>query len=181
MKNKIMIEEVMQESNETFFSLLGMEVILMKDAQEHIPLLAQWIYDEFRGYDLTLTKEKMIDAFSNRLRDNGLPLTLVVIKESKPIAMISLKEKGEPEFSELAEGNPWIGSLFVVPEERNKGIGQELLNMVITIGDHMGYQRAFVYTSKPEKNSWYLKNGAQQIESRPFRGHKITIFSFPLY
>lgn len=181
MTNKLMMQEAIQESNETFFTPLGIEVVLLKDAQQHIPQLAQWIYDEWRFYDAALTKDRIVAGLTSRLRDNGLPFTLVAMKNEKPVAMISLKDKGEPEFSELSEGNPWVGSFYVVPEERNKGIGQELLDLVTTIGSGLGYKWVYVYTSNPEKVGWYLKNGAQQLETRPFRGHKITIMSLELY
>jgi N-acetylglutamate synthase-like GNAT family acetyltransferase len=180
MQNKLMIQEVLQDSNETFFSPLSMEVVLLKDIPELIPILAQWIYDEWRFYDASLTKDKVISGLKSRLKDNGIPFTLVALKNDIPIGMISLKDKGEPEFSELAENSPWLGTLHILDEERNKGIGQELLNIATTIASQLGHEKVFVYTSNAENIGWYLKNGAQIIETRPFRGHTITIMTIPL-
>jgi N-acetylglutamate synthase-like GNAT family acetyltransferase len=94
--------------------------------------------------------------------------------------MISLKKETAPELADFPENSIWMGSLQVIPQERNQGIGQELLKFSQIIAKQFGYEKLYFYTSNPTNVKWYLKRGAQVIEERPFRHHKITIMEISL-
>lgn len=168
------IRDTLKEINEKVFFPQSIRLELLKEYPGTIPILAQWMYDEWHSYDATLTKERLVDSFKNRLNNNKMPFTLVALRNSEPIGIISLIEKGEPEFIEFINTSPWI-SLQVPSKERNKGLEQELLSAANTIAARLGYEKLFVYTSHPDKVEWFIKNGAQLIEQRPFRGHTITM------
>lgn len=153
---------------------------LLKNCSHTIPILAEWIYDEWRSYDSSLTKEKLINRFHKRLNEDKLPLTLVTLKNGIPVGTVSLKEEDEAEFKNLSDGEPWLGSLQVVLEERNRGLGHELLKAAQTFAIRFGYKNIFLYTSNPANLEWYYKRGARFIETRPFRNHTITIMQIPL-
>lgn len=173
------LRKSLQDINKKKFIPRSVILELLKDCPQTIPVLAQWIYDEWHPYDATLTKEKLLHSLSKRLNDCEIPFTLVAIKNKVPIGMITLKDKGEPEFLEFGKGFPWLGSFHVAPEERNMGLGTDLLTAVKTIAENLGHKKIFLYTSNPLNVDWYLERGASLIETRPFRGHTITLMSIP--
>lgn len=172
------IRQTLQEANERLFSVRNISLRLLKDCPENIPILVEWMYEEWRHYDATLTREKLSASFNNRLNDDKMPFTIVAERNAQPIGMIALKETGEPEFSSHYGTSPWLGSLHVLPEERNQGIGQTLVRVLNSIAVRLGHQKVLVYTSNPNNVTWYLKRGAHVIDKQIFRGHPITIMAF---
>lgn len=148
---------------------------LLKNYPQFIPTLAQWLYEEWHPYDASLTKEDLIQALKHRLNDAALPMTFVVLKESLPMGTVTLKKEKAPEFSDFPQDSVWMGSLQVVPEERSRGIGQELFKFSQTIAKQLGYEKLYFFTSNPKNVRWYLERGAQVIEERPFRQHRTTL------
>lgn len=175
-----MITQELEEVNASFFYPHSMHLDLLKNHPETIPTLAQWVYEEWKSYDASLTLQKLIDSFSERLKSDQIPIAFVVLKKGHPIGCIGLKEQSSPEFSDFPKDSIWMGSLQVVLEERNQGIGQELLKFSKTIAKGFGYKRLYFYTSNYANVEWYVKRGAYVMETRPFRGHTITIMQMPL-
>lgn len=155
-------------------------VELLKDCPQVIPTLAQWMYDDWHLYDAALTLEKMIASFESRLNNDAPPMTFVAFRSNRPIGVISLKYELSSEFSDLPKDNLWMGSLHVIPEERNQGYGALLLRCCAMAARQFGREELLFYTSNPANIAWYVKRGARILEERPFRGHRITLFSLPL-
>lgn len=176
-------DQALQKANQTFFSFRSMQLDLLKNRPEAIPTLAKWLYEEWKPYDASLTIQKLIHSFHERLNSEGLPIAFVVVAKDKPVACISLKKLSDPEFSDFPKDSIWIGSLYVSVENRNQGIGQELMKFAATVAKNLGCESLYFYTSNPLNIAWYVKGGAHVIDTRPFRGHHITIMqsSLPLY
>lgn len=179
-ENTLIIRQVLQEFNNTVFSPRSLHITLLKGCPEMIPILAEWEYQEWHRYSASLTIEKLVAGFNQRLNDDRLPLTFVVLKGTTPVGVISLENHFEPELSDLADGNPWGDSFIVTPEERNKGLGEELAKMAVIVAKQLGYRTIHFYTSNSKNVRWYVERGAEVIETRPYRGHVITVMKFSL-
>lgn len=175
-----MIKKMLEEANTSFFHLHAMHLDLLKNHPREIPRLAQWLYEEWQSYDTSLTVEKLINSFNERLNSDDLPITFVVLKGGNPIGCISLKEQSSPEFFDFPKNSIWMGSLQVVLEERNQSIGQELLKFAIAITKSLGHNSLYFYTSNSVNVDWYVKRGASIIKNRLFRAHMITIMQISL-
>lgn len=169
------VREVLQEVNEKAFFSESVRFELLNDFPSMIPILAHWQYNDWHSYDTSLTVNQLVNYFEKQLTENDISFTIVALKDGVPIGSISLDEEGEVEFSDLSGTGPWLGSFHVIFEERNKGIGQELGNAVLTIAKRLGYPQVNFFTSNFSNVAMYLKKGAQIIDTRPFRGHTITI------
>lgn len=180
-EKRLMIQLSVQAINENFFSSRGMRLSLLQDCPQTVPTLVQWIYDDWHTHDATLTKEKLYGSFMKRLNSSeDLPITLVILKEKVPVGTIALKQERASEFADFPETALWIGSLHVVLEERDKGVGTELLKFVSSIVKKLDQDKLYVYTTEPRNVPWYCKRGAKVLEKRPFRGQTATIMYIPL-
>jgi hypothetical protein len=151
---------------------------LLKDCPETIPTLAQWVYDEWHSYDRALTKEKLVQSFKGRLNSDKIPITIVALKNKKPIGVFSLKHNNAPELDDLPADFLWLGSLQTVPAA--KELDEKLLNLALAVSKQLGFKKLHVYLSNPTYVPWYVKRGAKITEKRPFRNHEITILCFAL-
>lgn len=175
-----LIDQLLQEVNCSFFYCHSMHLDLLKNYPQAIPKLAHRLYEEWHSYDASLTEEKLVHSFSERLNNDRLPITFVVLKEGEPIGCVSLKKQSDPEFSDFPSNSIWGGSLHVIPEERNKEIGKQLGRFSAALAKSLGYKSLYFYTSNPKNVEGYIQEGAIIIETRLFRNHLITIMQLPL-
>jgi predicted N-acetyltransferase YhbS len=173
------IQSLLQKINEEHFYPYSMQLDLLKNNPQHISTVAQWIYDDWFNYDSSLNKEKLIHSFKERLNEETLPISFVIVRGGHPIGVISLKYRSE-EFENYPHDSIWMGSLHVALPERKKGLGQTLLKFVQRVVEGRGHQKLYFYTSDPSNVKWYIKNGAELIEERPFRNHFISVMSISL-
>lgn len=177
-ENRIHIHQILEEANDTLFSKQSLRLELLKNCPEVIPELAEWEYQDWHLYDTSLTREKLIEEFNHSLNDEKLPLTLVAFRRETPIGVIALIERGEPEFFDLEDGNPWGGSFHVIPTERAQGLGENMAMVLLKIAQALGYQKIHFYTSNPLIVKWYTSRGAQIIRQQSYRNHMITMMEF---
>jgi len=172
------VQQTLQEVNGTTFAERSLHLEVLKNCPETIPVLAEWIYEDWHPYDSSLTKEKMVNGFRHRLNGDKLPLTFVALEGSRPVGVISLKNQAGSELSDLDDGSAWGGGFHIIPEKRNQGLGEEMAKFLITLARELGYQKLRFYTSDPKSAKWYIHRGAQVLETRAFRGHVITIMEY---
>ncbi len=172
------LQQTLQEINQDIDPSIHLEVL--KHCPEVIPILADWVYEDWSPYDPSLTKKKLIEGFMQRLHDDQIPFTLVAFRDSLPIGIATLKAHGATELADLENGSPWGGSLHVISKERGQGVGKALANAVVTIAKQLGYREILFYLSEDQGVSWCTKHGAEIIETRSFRGHVITILRFTI-
>lgn len=174
------IYEVLEETNKTKVNSESMRFALLSENPTLIPILAQWQYNDWHTYDISLTQEQLIHAFETQSLEDGPSFTIVALKEDKPVGSISLDQVGEVEFADLWGSGPWIGSFHVIPEERNKGIGEALGKMILTAARRLEYTQVNFFTSNLSNVEKYVKVGAQIVDTRSYRGHTITILKISL-
>ena len=95
-----------------------LEIGLLTDCQEHIPVLAKLWYEEISKHwapnaSIERAKQNLL-KHSNR---DQMPLTFVAIRQGKAIGMASLRENDGIRLDLV----PWLGSLVVHPDYRGAG------------------------------------------------------------
>lgn len=171
---------MMNAWQETAFIPRGLRLEFLKNCPEVIPTIADWMYAEWRLHDAQLTKEKLVQGFKKRLNDDHIPFTLVALRGDIPAGIVSLKIEEDPELTKYAPGTPWLGSLQVSQEERNKGLGSALLEAAKALARCLGHDTLYLFTSNPANVPWYEARGAKVIESRPYRTYHITVMNLKL-
>lgn len=180
MSQRMLFKKVLNDLNNEIFLPRSLHLNFLKHYPEWIPLLAEWEYADWRSYDHTLTKEKLIDGLTQRLNDDKLPLVLILFKAVLPIGVISLENRTELELADLQDGNPWGGSFHIVAQERGRGLGEAAGKALVILAKQLGYQKLWFYTSNPRNVKWYARQGAATVATRPFRGHEITVMQYDL-
>jgi GNAT superfamily N-acetyltransferase len=122
------------------------EIKPLKECPDYAPILAYWSYNLWyrkRPIDFDV----ILKAYGQRAASDRVPLSMVAIEESMPVGMISLKLDDLWSRKDL---NPWLASLYVVPEFRNRGIAEMLVNAVVEKARALGYQELYLFLGPEE-------------------------------
>lgn len=121
-------------------------VVRLIDVPELAPHCAAWLYEEwgYRKPDASL--ERSVEKFRRRSNSDRLPIAFVAVSDDIPVGTASLVET-----EDLADTvGPWVGSLFVIPEYRGRGIARKLLEAVEQEAIRFGIERLWLSAAVPE-------------------------------
>ncbi len=129
--------------------------------QHHLPLVAEWIYNEFwldkPGYSVE-TFEGLLKQANHPSR---IPLSLVAIQDGHPVGTVNLIQCDSERRPHLF---PWLAALIVDPSHRRKGVGGILVKRVSAEAKRLGYGELFLGADIP---AFYAQFGATIYEKFP--------------
>ncbi len=136
----------------------GIDIRLLRDLPEYAPILAFWSYREWY-MERDITFDVVLKAYKARASGTSVPLSFCAVTRALPVGMVSLKRDDLWNRKDL---NPWLASLYVVPEFRNRGIAGSLMQAVITEAAGLGLDTLYLFLGRPEINKlrdYYVKRG----------------------
>lgn len=122
------------------------EIKLLKDHPDYAPILAFWSFQNWYR-ERTIPFDTIVKSYLQRTGDGSLPMAWVALDRGMPVGMASLKENDLWSRKDL---NPWLASLYVLPEFRKRGIAGELIRSVVDKTGGLGYGRLHLFVSYSE-------------------------------
>jgi GNAT superfamily N-acetyltransferase len=139
--------------------------INLADQPALIPVLANWFYDEWGRSDPSSSPERMGQILGGYLNKDKIPLTIILLRGSQPIASASLKIR---EMETHPQYLNWLGGVFVHPDYRDQGIGSQLVEYSANEAKSLRVNELYLYTRSHEE--FYTRLGWQVIEKPLYEG-----------
>ncbi len=146
----------------------------------YYPIMAFWSYMEWYQ-TRTIPFNAVLNAYKERSFSEGPAVSYIALENTLPIGMVSLKNNDLWSRKDL---NPWLASLYVVPEHRNRGIASGLIELIIHKAQEMDHERIFLFLGPRESASlekfytargWIFYDHAIDNDENPTQ-----IFYYPL-
>jgi len=110
--------------------------------------------------------------FLNQKADGSLPATLVLHEGMELVGSVSVVFGDCPVRLDL---DPWLASLYVVPQRRGRGHGLELVQAAIELAAAAGVGRLHVFTESAEK--LFQRCGFEILERTMLQDVRITVLA----
>jgi len=117
-----------------------------------------------------------LTEFLNQKADGSLPATLVLHEGMELMGSVSVVFGDCPARLDL---DPWLASLYVVPQRRGRGHGLELVQAAIELAAAAGAKRLHVFTESAEK--LFQRCGFEILERSKLQDVSITIMTRALW
>lgn len=130
----------------------------LNEKPEYAPILAYLSFNEWY-LNRNVPFEAILREYKKRAHDEAIPCSFIALQGTYPAGMVSLKENDLWSRRDLA---PWLSSLWVHPDFRKKGIGERLINAVISSAVSEGFGRIYLFLDNKEINylrKYYMKRG----------------------
>lgn len=112
------------------------------------------------------------EEFLAQKADGSLPVTLVLHEGMELAGSVSVVFGDCPARPDL---DPWLASLYVVPQRRDRGCGVELVRAAIELAAAAGSERLHVFTETAEK--LFQRRGFEILERTVLRDVPITVLA----
>jgi GNAT superfamily N-acetyltransferase len=142
----------------------------LADQPQLLPILADWFYEEWGDTDAGRSPEYMRQVLSSYLNRDRIPLAIVRMRGSRPIATASLKIR---EMETHPQYLHWLGGVYVHPDFREQGIGSQLVEFAAREAQKFSVQDLYLYTRSHA--SFYSRLGWQEIERTLYKNRAAVI------
>jgi RimJ/RimL family protein N-acetyltransferase len=119
------------------------EIALLADHPETIPMLIQWFRAQWPDYFAERTLADMAQDFAEEANRTGLDVRLVAFAEGELAGTITLREEAT---WDMPQYRPGLGGLFVPEQFRGRGVGTELVRAGMKVAQEQGYERVYATT-----------------------------------
>ena len=136
------------------------KIMHLLDDIESLEEVSEWIYEEWeKKYNRKV--EDIIYRSKHSLNRNGIPQMYIAKHENEVVGVVSIWRCDLKSRQDLY---PWMATLFVKEEYRNKGIGTILQKKVIEETKKMNYKNIYLTT---DHENYYEKMGWMFLENVP--------------
>ena len=148
-----------------------MELELLANNREAIPIVANWYYKEW-GY---LSKESTLTKVTEKLHDylntDKIPLIVLAKDNGKILGASQLKYR---EMDIYPEKEHWLGGVYVSENYRGKGIAEKIIMKIISIAKDIGVHKLYLQTERLD-GGLYKRLGWHPIGQVNYRGLDVLV------
>lgn len=144
---------------------------LLAEKPNHIPLVANWLYEEWGKPEKGHSPTQLAKKLKSRMSLNSLPMHLLAFEKNVPVGFVALKLY---EMEEYSDREHWLGSLFVTLEKRKLGIGSALIQEAVDRAKGFGITTLSLQTERLD-GGIYKKFGWIEVEEIVCRKGRILI------
>lgn len=112
------------------------------------PLAAHWSFTEWY-VERNIPFAVNLAAYQKRGNLNSVPLCHILFLDDLPIGMGSLKENDLWTRKDL---NPWLASVYIIPQMRNRGYGKILISSLEEKAWKLGIEQLFLFLGQHEQS-----------------------------
>jgi GNAT superfamily N-acetyltransferase len=113
------------------------------DRQDAIPIVAGWYFEEWGHKIPGNSIPQTIERISGKLNCEKAPLHILAVEDEKVLGVAQFKMY---EMDIYPDKKFWLGSLFVSPEFRGKGVGSALANKIAMTAEGFGVEELYLET-----------------------------------
>lgn len=119
-------------------------IVDLRDEARHLPTVAAWIHDQWWSGSRTSVAD--IQAWLEiHLDEAAVPTTFVATSGTEAIGSVCLHETEAPDRPAYW---PYLGALYVLPTERGRGTGAELVRAVEAYARRHGHAAIYLNAAK---------------------------------
>jgi GNAT superfamily N-acetyltransferase len=142
---------------------------------QHLRTLADWHVRAFADWVSGWQVDEAERELQAHASVRALPTTLLALDPAADgddalLGSVSLLESDRPAPDRHA---PWLGSLYVRPSARGRGIGATLVRAAVAEAQRLGVPRLHLWT--PAHASFYAALGWQSLGAHTFGGVRVTL------
>ena len=151
-----------------------LEIVDLKDNADYLAALALWHHEEWSALNPGETIEQRKTRMQQYLNNRFIPSTFVA-RDKAVMGSASIVANDMETRTDLT---PWLASVFVAPEHRQKGIGKKLVLHVMNHAKNEGIKKLYLFTT--DRKDYYQRLGWEVNSSTQYHGHEVTIMQISL-
>jgi GNAT superfamily N-acetyltransferase len=150
-----------------------MRIEYLADYPQYLRQLAEWHHAQWSKYNPGDTVEKRMERMQLHMGKRQIPTTFVALDGDSPMGSACIREQDMPNEGGRHDLTPWLASVYVSPEFRDRGVGSALVTRVEQEARDIGVTTLYLYT--PDRESLYARLGWVAIDRPVYMGETVVV------
>ena len=150
---------------------MRIELELLGERPEFLPILAQWYFDEWGELTKTVSPQAMEQRLQEYLNIDRIPLVVTASNEGVLLGAVQLKYR---EMSIYPEKEHWIGGVYVGVAYRNQGLAAKIIERTVQLAQSFGVKTLHLQTLRKD-GGLYSRLGWHSVEEVNYRGIDVLV------
>ncbi|KAB7895468.1 GNAT family N-acetyltransferase [Rouxiella sp. S1S-2] len=141
----------------------------LRDHPQYRDRVIDWLWQEF---DAENTREFFSSVIDSSLNTADLPLTFIALQGTKIVGTVGLWRCDLISRQDLT---PWLAALYVHPEWRSQGVGQQMQRFIKEYSQAAGYEHLYLWATFSgyyERYGWHYMGNALDYPNKSVRIYK---------
>jgi len=151
-----------------------MRIELLADHARFVPLVSRWHFEEWAGSQPGATLAAWTAGLARCCERDRIPTTFVAAVDSEPVGSASLVLCDMDTRRDLS---PWLGSVYVLPAFRRRGIATALVSHALARARDFGVERLYLWTDSAA--SLYERLGWRPFCRELYQGRSVLVMARP--
>jgi GNAT superfamily N-acetyltransferase len=150
-----------------------MRIEYLKDNPDFVYQIAELIFKEWGNLRTDATVGRYLDAIGNRLNTEKTPLTILAKSDNGELMGFASLVDSDMDINK--DLTPWISGVYVIAEQRGKGVGKAIVARLEQIAIELGFNELYLFTY--DKERFYSNLSWVKIKTDLYRNHQVTIMT----
>ena len=151
-----------------------LEIAPLASFPDAVPTVARWWFEQWGQERPESSLAILCDDLRSKLDPASLPLQLLAMVQGHPVGVGVLKPYEMQDA--FPRRGPWLGSLYVRPDFRGRGIGQRLVLEIERAARARALQRLYLQTEQLH-GGLYARLGWERAEELDYRGYRVLVMT----
>ena len=155
---------------------MQLEITPLKNSPEYFSQVALWHHQECERQGLKSTLELRRERLIKHIQSESIPKTFIATINNELVGCVSLVNYAYGRDSvraKITETPLWLSNLFVQPEYRNRGIGNQLIEKAKTYAQELKLTE--LWLTATEFTDYYQKRGWKISRKTRLGGRQVNV------
>ena len=154
---------------------MSLTLVALSDRLDLLPTVAKWVYEQWWSHLPEHSAESLAEMLKERRALDHIYESFVALRDSVPVGTATVLDH-DIDTDRWPDLTPWLAAVYVIPEARRQGIGEQLVSKVTEIARAKGFDTLYLWTT--DQRNWYERLGWQLLEQFDKNGTLVSLLKF---
>ena len=150
---------------------MSITIVTISDRPELLTTVATWVYEQWWSHLSEHSPKTVANMLMERKRSDQICESFVALLDSVPVGTATVLDH-DVETERRPDLTPWVAAVYVIPEARCRGIGEQLVSEASAFALSRGFKTVYLWTT--DRQSWYERLGWRVMEQFDRNGARVS-------
>ncbi len=140
---------------------MSLTIVSLSDRPDLLAIVSMWIYEQWWSHLPEHSAETLAKMLSERRVTDKIYESFVALRDSVPVGTATILDH-DVDTERRPDLTPWVAAVFVIPEARHLGIGEQLVSHTTAFALSKGFKTVYLWTTN--RRNWYERIGWKLFE-----------------
>lgn len=154
---------------------MPLTIVTLSERPDLLATVSAWICDQWWSHLPEHSARTVEGMLRERRKADHICESFVALRDSVPIGTATVLDH-DIHTERRPDLTPWVAAVFVVPEARGEGVGEQLVRAATAFAQSRGCKTVYLWTT--DRRNWYERLGWRLMEQFERNNELVSFLMF---